>query len=76
MIIKEIEILNIEHDITSKVKSQINKNQKEYYLREQMRAIQEELGGTEDMEDEIAGFKETLESLELDEKTKDKIEKK
>ena len=75
MIIKEIEILNIEHDITSKVKSQINKNQREYYLREQMRAIQEELGGTEDMEDEIAGFKETLESLELDEKTKDKIEK-
>ena len=41
---KEIEILNIEQDISSKVKSQINKNQREYYLREQMRAIQEELG--------------------------------
>ncbi|MFQ8847793.1 MAG: LON peptidase substrate-binding domain-containing protein, partial [Clostridia bacterium] len=39
MLTKEIEILNIEQDISSKVKSQINKNQREYYLREQMRAI-------------------------------------
>lgn len=72
---KEIEILNIEQDISSKVKSQINKNQREYYLREQMRAIQEELGFTEDVEDEIAGFREQMEALELNEKTKEKIEK-
>ncbi len=75
MLIKEVEILNIEQDISSKVKSQINKNQREYYLREQMRAIQEELGGNEDTEDEIAGFKEKLEKLELQERTKEKIEK-
>lgn len=75
ILLKEIEILNIEHDISSKVKSQINKNQREYYLREQMRAIQEELGVSEDIEDEIAGFTEQLEALNLDEKTKDKIEK-
>lgn len=72
---KEIEILNIEQDISSKVKTQINKNQKEYYLREQMRVIQEELGVAEDMEDEVTSFIEQLEKLELDEKTKDKIEK-
>lgn len=72
---KEIEILNIEQDISSKVKSQINKNQREYYLREQMRAIQEELGVSEDVEDEVAGFMEKLEALELEEKTKDKVEK-
>lgn len=75
ILIKEIEILNIEQDISSKVKSQINKNQREYYLREQMRAIQEELGVTEDVEDEVADFLEQLEALELEEKTKDKIEK-
>lgn len=72
---KEIEILNIEQDISSKVKSQINKNQREYYLREQMRAIQEELGVSEDVEDEVAGFMEKLDSLELEEKTRDKVEK-
>ncbi len=57
---KEIEILNIEQDISSKVKSQINQNQREYYLREQMRAIQEELGVAEDVEDEIEGFRSSL----------------
>ncbi len=72
---KEIEILNIEQDISSKVKSQINKNQREYYLREQMRAIQEELGVAEDVEDEAAGFREQLEKLDLEEKTKEKVEK-
>lgn len=72
---KEIEILNIEHDISSKVKSQINQNQREYYLREQMRAIQEELGVAEDIEDEVAGFMEQLEALHLEEKTHDKVEK-
>ena len=64
----EIEILNIEQDISSKVKSQINKNQREYYLREQMRAIQEELGVSEDVEDEVADFMEKLDSLELEDK--------
>ncbi|NLD18658.1 MAG: endopeptidase La [Clostridiales bacterium] len=75
ILLKEIEILNIEQDISSKVKSQINKNQREYYLREQMRAIQEELGVSEDVEDEIAGFLDKLNGLEVEEKTKDKIEK-
>lgn len=75
MLTKEIEILNIEQDISSKVKSQINKNQREYYLREQMRAIQEELGVSEGVEDEVAGFTEQLEKLDLEEKTKEKVEK-
>ncbi|MBR0126946.1 MAG: endopeptidase La [Firmicutes bacterium] len=75
ILIKEIEILNIEQDISSKVKDQINQNQREYYLREQMRAIQEELGGDESIEDEVAGYREQLAALELDDKTRDKVEK-
>ncbi len=72
---KEIEILTIEQDISTKVKSQINQNQREYYLREQLRAIQEELGGVEELEDEVADFKAKLEELKLDEKITTKIEK-
>ena len=75
ILLKEIEILNIEQDINSKVKSQINQNQREYYLREQMRAIQDELGVTEDVEDEIEGFRTKLEELQLEDKTREKIEK-
>lgn len=72
---REIEISRIEHDISSKVKSQINQNQREYYLREQMRAIQEELGVDEEIEDEVEKWKEQLAALHLPEKTTDKIKK-
>lgn len=75
ILLREIEILNIEQDISSKVKSQISKNQREYYLREQMRAIQEELGAGEDVEDEAAGYREKLDSLDIEDKTREKIEK-
>ena len=75
ILIKEIEIMKIEQDISTKVKTQINQNQREYYLREQMRAIQEELGGSEDVEDEVASFREKLEKLDLEEKTKEKVSK-
>lgn len=74
-LVREIEILNIEQDISSKVKSQMNKNQREYYLREQMRAIQEELGMGEEIEDEAADWMEKLKKLKLEKKTQEKVEK-
>lgn len=46
---KEIEILNVERKIQGRVKQQIEKNQKEYYLHEQAKAIQQELGEEEDL---------------------------
>lgn len=75
LLAREIEILNIEQDITTKVKSQMNKNQREYYLREQMRAIQDELGISEDLEDEVEDWLEQLKKLKLDKKINEKIEK-
>lgn len=75
LLAREIEILNIEQDITSKVKAQMSQNQREYYLREQMRAIQEELGVSEEMEDEAGNWLQELKKLELDKKAEEKIEK-
>ncbi|MDR2486391.1 MAG: endopeptidase La [Clostridiales Family XIII bacterium] len=75
ILMKEIEILKIEHDINQKVRTKISKNQREYYLREQMRAIQEELGDDEQIEDEIKTWLDDLQKLELTEKTHKKIEK-
>ncbi|MGI6752036.1 MAG: endopeptidase La [Anaerovoracaceae bacterium] len=72
---REIEILNIEHDINIRVRKQINKSQREYYLREQMKVIQEELGGQEDIEDEINQWLAELKKLKLPSKTSQKIEK-
>ncbi|MDR1953692.1 MAG: endopeptidase La [Clostridiales Family XIII bacterium] len=75
MLTKEIEILKIERDINKKVRSKINKSQREYYLREQLRAIQEELGDDELIEDEIRDWLAELEKLQLSEKIHAKIEK-
>lgn len=72
---REIEILNIEHDINTRVRKQINKNQREYYLREQMKVIQEELGGQEEIEDEIEDWLMQLKKLKLPVKIAQKIEK-
>ncbi|WP_027399583.1 endopeptidase La [Anaerovorax odorimutans] len=71
----EVEILKIENDINSKVKTQINKSQKEYYLREQMKIIQEELGQDADIEDEVDDWLTQLKKLKLPAKTSEKIEK-
>ncbi len=72
---KEIDILKIEQDIQNKVKNSINKSQKDYYLREQLRAIQEELGDDELIDDEIEDWLKQLNELNLDEKIHAKIEK-
>lgn len=59
----EIDLLQIEIDIQAKVKTQIDKNQREYYLREQIRAIQEELGEEEDLHSEAEEYVLKLEKL-------------
>lgn len=75
ILVREIQIMNIEQDISAKVKDQVNQNQKEYYLREQMKAIQDELGMDEDLEAEQAKWLKELEELHLDEKIHEKVEK-
>ncbi|MDR1797611.1 MAG: endopeptidase La [Clostridiales Family XIII bacterium] len=75
MIVKETEIERIEQDIGKKVRSKINQNQKEYYLREQLRTIQQELGEGESPENESHDFLKKLGKLKLDKKIHEKVEK-
>ncbi|MDR3363670.1 MAG: endopeptidase La [Clostridiales Family XIII bacterium] len=75
MLKKEIEIERIEQDISKKVRVKINKNQKEYYLREQIKTIREELGDDENTEDEAQGWLKKLKKLKLDKKISEKVEK-
>ena len=65
LISQEIEILEIEKKINYRVKKQIEKNQKEYYLREQMRAIQRELGQQDDRIAEADEYREKILALGL-----------
>lgn len=70
----EIEIIRIKKDIQSKVKERVDKNQKEYILREQMRVIREELGETNTIADADL-YSERVEALEAKEEVKDRIRK-
>lgn len=75
IISKELEILEIERKISSRVRKQIDKSQREYYLREQLRAIQKELGEKEGNGEDIDKYREKLQKLELPEEVQIKIEK-
>ena len=75
LLTNEIEILRMQNEISAKVKESVNRNQKEYYLREQMKAIQEELGNDEDIEDELNAWEEKLEKVALPESVQEKVVK-
>ena len=70
----EIEISKIESSINETVQERINDNQKEFYLRERLRAIKEELGDTVDKDDEIESIKNLLNDNPFPEDVKSKIE--
>jgi len=76
---QEIEILQVEGRIRSRVKSQMERSQKEYYLNEQMRAIQKELGEQDEFKQEILEFEEQIKkkrmSKEATEKTRAELRK-
>lgn len=72
---RELEILEIERKINSRVRKQIDKSQKEYYLREQLKAIQKELGEKEGNAEEIELYSEKLSKLVVPEEVKEKVEK-
>ena len=73
ILLEEIEILKIEKKITLRVKKQMNKVQKEYYLREQLRAIQKELGEEDDINSEADEYREKLKKIKAPKETKEKL---
>ena len=70
---KENKILNIEKEISSKVHSQIDKNQREYYLREQIKVISNELGENDTPEEEAEKYHKKIETLKLSEEVNNKL---
>ncbi len=75
MIKEEIELLEIEEELSEKVKSQINQVQKEYYLKEQLRAIQDELGQEDDGTSDMMEYEARLQNKKLPEEAREKVMK-
>lgn len=72
----EIQILELEKDISSKVKGQIDEMQKQYYLKEQLKIIKEELGeGEGGADDEIGEYYNELEKRDFPKEVREKVEK-
>lgn len=72
---KECQILELEKKIEAKVQEQMDENQKEYYLREQIRAISEELGEADDPLEESAEYMKSIQKLNLPQEINDQLEK-
>ena len=70
---QECEVLAIERDIDDKVNMQMDKGQREYYLREQLNVISEELGDTEDTRSEAEKYRQKVRALELETESTEKL---
>ena len=73
LMLSEIEILQVEEKIKRRVKKQMEKTQKDYYLNEQMRAIQKEMGEKDDFKNEIADLEKRLKQKNLSEEATKKV---
>jgi ATP-dependent Lon protease len=71
----EIEVLEVERRIRGRVKKQMERSQKEYYLNEQMRAIQKELGERDEFKNEVSELEEALAAKAMPEDAHDRTEK-
>ena len=69
----ENNILSVEHDIIEKVKDNVDQNQREYYLREQLKVINDELGESENVQEEADVYRKKIEELHLKGEAYDKL---
>lgn len=75
ILVREQEIADVAKNISEQVHQQVEQNQKEYYLREQIKAISKELGENEDVQAEIAEYKEQMSKLNMPQNVAEKINK-
>ncbi|MBL0211153.1 MAG: endopeptidase La [Holophagaceae bacterium] len=75
LLMREIELLEVQQKITLEAKGEIDKGQREYYLRQQLKAIQQELGEGSELAEEIQAFRDKLAKLVVPEEVMTEIER-
>lgn len=73
MLVREIEVLEVEREIHSQVQESLDKGQREYYLREQMRVISAELGEEESSHEEVQNYLQKIHALSLEAESEQKL---
>ena len=75
LLTRELELLDIQSKISTEAKGEMDKLQKQYFLRQQMKAIQKELGEGTEIQEEITAYKEKLTKLKVSPEVKEELEK-
>jgi len=75
LLTKELELLDVQSKISTEAKGEMDKLQKQYFLRQQMKAIQKELGEGSDIQEEILSYKKKLLKLKVAKEVRDELEK-
>jgi ATP-dependent Lon protease len=71
----ELELLDVQSKISSEAKGEMDKLQKQYFLRQQIKAIQKELGEDTEIQEEIRGFQDKLKKLKVAQEVREELEK-
>ena len=72
---REIELLNMQQEINTHAREEIDKSQREYFLRQQLKAIQSELGEGNDLSEEVEAFREKTKKARMPKKVNDEVER-
>jgi len=75
LLTRELELLDVQSKISTEAKGEMDKLQKQYFLRQQMKAIQKELGEGTEIQEEISSYQEALAKLKVSKEVKDELEK-
>jgi ATP-dependent Lon protease len=72
---RELEMLHVQEQITNQAKGEIDKSQREYFLRQQMKAIQTELGEADDLSADVLGYRQRVAELQLSEEARQEADR-
>jgi len=75
LLAKELEILDVQSRISTEAKGEMDKLQRQYFLRQQMKAIQKELGEGNELQEEVKGYQDKLQKLKVAEEVREELEK-
>jgi len=75
LLAKELEILDVQSRISTEAKGEMDKLQRQYFLRQQMKAIQKELGEGNELQEEIKGYQDKMQKLKVSEEVREELEK-
>jgi ATP-dependent Lon protease len=75
LLAKELEILDVQSRISTEAKGEMDKMQRQYYLRQQMKAIQKELGEGTELQEEVKAYQDKMKKLKVSEEVREELEK-